>query len=45
MAEDLEYVEKIVDDVEFGLDPKKWRFRDRWQGYEQKMILGSKGRL
>ena len=27
-------LEKIVSHVEFGKDPKKWRFRVRWQGYE-----------
>ena len=28
------YEEKIVHHVELGIDPKKWRFRVRWQGYE-----------
>jgi hypothetical protein len=28
------YVEKIINHVELGKDPKKWRFRVRWQGYE-----------
>ena len=28
------YVEKIISHVELGKDPKKWRCRVRWQGYE-----------
>jgi len=28
------YVEKYVNHVELGSDPKKWKFLIRWQGYE-----------
>ena len=28
------YVEKIVNHVETGSNPKKWEYRTRWLGYE-----------
>ena len=44
-ATDLDefHVESIVDDEGKGKDPKKWKFRVLWLGYELETIFGSQG--